>query len=70
MVKLRVKQVLREKGISIGKLSRLSDVSFSTCRRLANDPDYKPSLDTLEKIANALGVPINDLYKEEDKPNK
>ena len=70
MARLRIKQVLQEKGVSVGKLSRMSDISFSTCRRLVNEPDYSPSLDTLEKVAHALGVPISDLYEEEGQSKK
>lgn len=66
MVKLRVKEVLEEREISMGKLSRMSDVSFSTVRRLCNDAQYSPSLETLEKIARSLGIKISDLYQEEE----
>jgi transcriptional regulator with XRE-family HTH domain len=66
VVKIRVKQVLEERKISMGKLSRMSDVSFSTIRRICNDADYSPSLETLEKLARSLGVRIADLYHEEE----
>jgi DNA-binding Xre family transcriptional regulator len=64
MVRIRLKEVLREKHISMGKLSRISDVSFNTIRRISNDPTYSPTLNTLERIARALNVPISDLYEE------
>ncbi len=48
----------------MGKLSRISDVSFNTIRRISNDPTYSPTLNTLERIARALNVPISDLYEE------
>ena len=64
MVRIRLKEVLREKHISMGKLSRISDVSFNTIRRISNDPTYSPTLNTLERIARALNVPIADLYEE------
>jgi transcriptional regulator with XRE-family HTH domain len=64
MVRLRLKAVLKEKNMSMGKLSRISDVSFNTIRRISNDPTYSPTLNTLERIARALNVPISALYEE------
>ena len=64
MVRLRVKELLQERNISMGKLSRLSDLSLSTINRVCNDPTYSPTLNTLERIAKALGVHIQDLFEE------
>jgi len=65
MVRLRVKEVLQEKGMSRGKLSRLSDVALMTISRICNQPTtYSPTLNTLERIAKVLGVPIADLFEE------
>lgn len=51
----------------MGKLSRLSDVAWITISRMCNQPTtYSPTLDTLERIAKALGVPISELYEEVD----
>ena len=66
MVRLRLKQVLKEKDISMGRLSRLSDVSYSTIARICNDEHYSPSLAILERLARALSVHISDLYEEVD----
>jgi len=64
MVRLRVNEVRKAKRVSMGKLSRISDVSFTTIRRVCNDPFYSPTLNTLEHIAKALNVSISDLYEE------
>ncbi len=67
MVRLRVKEVLQEKGMSRGKLSRLSDVALMTVSRMCNQPTtYSPTLDTLDRIAKVLQVPISDLYEQID----
>jgi transcriptional regulator with XRE-family HTH domain len=66
VVRLRLKQVLKEKEISMGRLSRLSDVSYSTIARICNDVYYSPSLAILERLARALSVRISDLYEEVD----
>jgi transcriptional regulator with XRE-family HTH domain len=70
MVRLRVKEILQQKGMSMGKLSRASDVSFNTIRRVCNDPSYSPTLNTLVSIAKALNVSVSDLYEEipDDRP--
>ena len=63
MYRLRVKEVSQSKGYGIAKLSRLSDVSIISIRRMWRNPDYKPGLDTLEKIAKALDVRVEDLLE-------
>lgn len=66
MVKYRLNKVLKEKGVSQGKLSRMADVSLSTIQRLsAEGSTYNVSIEVLERIAKALGVKISDLYEEE-----
>jgi transcriptional regulator with XRE-family HTH domain len=50
----------------MGKLSRLSDVSYSTISRIANnDTSYSPTINILQRLAKALNVPISELYYEE-----
>jgi len=55
------------KTFSMSKLSRMSDISFSTISRIINDKNYSPTLSTLERIARALDIPISDLYEEIEK---
>lgn len=64
MVRLRVKEIAREKQISMGKLSRQADVSYRTIQRIFNDPTYMTTIPTLERIAKVLGVPVRDLLEE------
>ena len=63
MIRLRVKEVARQKGISMGKLSRQADIAYRTIQRIYNDPSYFPTLPTLEKIAKVLDVPIGELIE-------
>jgi len=56
MIRLRVKEVAKEKGFSMGKLSRASDVSFTTVKRMFDDPNYSVTTFTLDKLARALKV--------------
>jgi transcriptional regulator with XRE-family HTH domain len=64
MIRLKLKEVLEEKGVGMGKLSRLSDISYSTIFRICTDPTYSPSLNTLGRLAKALAVPLSALYEE------
>ena len=63
-VRLRVKEVAREKGISMGKLHRQADVSYKTIKRIYSDPFYATTTITLGKLAKVLGVPPGDLIEE------
>ncbi len=64
MLRLRLKEVLDEKGINMTRLSRMADVNYKTIRGIVHDPyrdvEYKP----LYKIAKALGLEIGDLIEE------
>jgi DNA-binding Xre family transcriptional regulator len=60
--RLRVDEILKEKKITTGKLSRGADIPISTVRRMVKEPTYQPRLDTLAKAARYLGVSVDDLY--------
>lgn len=63
-LRVRLKEVIEERGISMTRLSRLADVNYKTVSGLIKDPyrdvEYKP----LYKIAKALGVELGDLIEE------
>jgi transcriptional regulator with XRE-family HTH domain len=65
--RLRLKEVLGEKGITMGKLSRGADIPISTVRRMVNDPNYNPTGATLAKAAQYLGVSMDDLWYDDEK---
>ena len=64
MLRLRVKEVAESKGISMGKLSRLSDVTYNTIRTLYRHPEGGVNIQTLYRIAKALDVSVADLIEE------
>ncbi len=64
VVRLRVKEVAKEKGFSMGKLSRASDVDYNTIKRMYDDKKYSPTVDTLYKVAKVLNVSIAELVEE------
>ena len=63
MVRLRVKEVAEAKGYNMSSLSRASDVSFTTIKRLWKRPDGGANVETLDKIAGVLGVSVADLIE-------
>lgn len=68
MRQLRVKELLKERGISLGKFSRGADIPLNTVRRIVKDPNYNPTAATLMKAAGYLGVPIDYLFTDEESP--
>ena len=63
-VRLRVKDVAKEKGFSMGKLQRDAVVAYNTVKRMFKDPYYVTTTETLGKLARALGVPPGELIEE------
>ena len=61
--RLKVRQIATARGISMGKLSRMSDVDRNTIKRMFDDPNYSPTVDTLLKVAKALKVTLDDLVE-------
>ena len=64
VIRLRVKEVAKEKGISMGKLQRDADVAYNTVKRMFKDPYYVTTTETLGKLAKALGVQPGELIEE------
>jgi DNA-binding Xre family transcriptional regulator len=63
MIRLRVKEVAKAKGISMAKLSRLADLSPKTVQALWHDPYRDVAVSTLDKIAKALHVDVSKLVE-------
>ncbi|HEU5383132.1 MAG TPA: helix-turn-helix transcriptional regulator [Ktedonobacteraceae bacterium] len=60
--RLRVKEVIKRKGATISGVSRGADLSINMVRRMCNNPAYAPTYITLARVAEYLGVPMEDLY--------
>lgn len=65
MITSNLKYLMREKKISINKLIELSGVSNHTIVRARRTSICECTLVTLEKIANALGCKVKDLFEQE-----
>ena len=58
-----IKKYRKKLGISQDKLSKLADVTYNTIIKIESGATYNPRVETLKKIADALGVGIDDLMK-------
>ncbi len=64
MLRLRIKEIAESKGFNMSSLSRASDVSFTTVKRLWQKPYSDANTATLEKLAKALDVAVSDLLEQ------
>ena len=62
-IRLRVKEVAKEKGISQGKLSRSADVDIKTMQKIYRHPTSIVTTETLDKLAKVLGVDASELIE-------
>lgn len=56
-----LKAIRKEKGLSQNDVAERSDMIASTFNRIEN-MKVSPSIDTIERIANAMGVPFVELF--------
>ncbi|HVB76119.1 MAG TPA: helix-turn-helix transcriptional regulator [Ktedonobacteraceae bacterium] len=66
MVRLRIKEVAQIKGYTMNSLSRASDISLNTIKRLWKQPYSGVQVATLYKLARVLQVNINELTEYEE----
>lgn len=62
-MELRIKEILKEKGIAIKELAIMIELATPNLSNLINGKS-KPSIDVFERIAKALNVPISDLFEQ------
>lgn len=58
-----IKKHRKEKGLSQDKLSRMANVSHATIIKIESGGIQSPTIGTVQKIAKALGVGLDDLLK-------
>jgi len=63
-LRLRVKEVAKERSMSMTKLHIKSEVAYSTIRRLFRDPFAEVTTTTINRLANALGVSPTHLLED------
>jgi len=60
-MKFRIKEIGKEKGMTMEQIAGILDITPNTLTRNING---NPTIETLEKIANALDVPVSDLFEQ------
>lgn len=63
-MKILIWKVRREKHVSVEELAEKTGIGRSTIYNYENGL-FSPTIDALEKIADALGVQIEELYEKE-----
>ena len=57
----RIKQIRKQKGLSQEQVSEIAGIDPKSLSRIETGV-FNPALDTLESLANALGVGIQDFF--------
>ena len=58
-----IKRLRQEKELSQDKLSKLADLSLNTVVKIELDESPNPTIETIQRIAKALEVSVDDLLK-------
>lgn len=58
-----IKKYRNKADISQDRLSKLADVTYNTIIKIESGANINPTIDTLTKIAKALGVSVDELLK-------
>jgi len=58
-----IKKYRQEKELSQDKLSKLADLSLNTVVKIELDESPNPTIETIQKIAKALEVSVDDFLK-------
>jgi len=56
-----IKKLREAKGLSQEKLARLADVANNTLIKMESGENQNPTLNSLKKVAKALGASVDDL---------
>ncbi|MBL7150173.1 MAG: helix-turn-helix transcriptional regulator [Candidatus Pacebacteria bacterium] len=59
-----IRHYRKKLGLSQDKLSKLAEVAYNTVVKIESGENPNPTIDTLTKIAKALGISVDDLIKE------
>ncbi len=58
-----IKRYRQDKGLSQDKLSKLADLSLNTVVKIELDESPNPTIETIQRIAKALDVSVDDLLR-------
>lgn len=61
-MKCRIRELRQKSGLTMSELSRKSQISRATIWKLETEDDVITTTRTLSKIAEALSVPVAELF--------
>jgi len=61
MLAKNIRRLRTKKGLAQEKLARLADISTATLVKIESGVAKEPTITTVTKIANALGVSVDEL---------
>ena len=59
----KIKLLRNKQGLTQDELARKSDLPYTTLTKIETNVITKPSIQTVMKIANGLGIGVDDLMK-------
>ena len=65
----RIKDLMVANGFTVKQIASKCNITSMTINRLLNNPEYNPTTDTIERIAEALGVHEQYIYEAETESN-
>ena len=63
MIRLKIQEVAQQKGFSMSRLSRESNMAYKTIQTIWRDPYHEVTTTTLNKLARTLGVDPSELIE-------
>ncbi len=63
VIRLRIKEIAKERGMTMASLARHADIDIRTLRRIYREPTAEVSTYTIDKLARALNVSPVDLIE-------
>ncbi len=70
MISQNVRRIRKAKELSQDRLAKLAGITLTTLVKIESGTNDNPTIKTLQKIASALEVPVNDLLQDEsEKPD-
>ena len=59
----KIKQLRNKQGLTQDELARKSDLPYTTLTKIESNVITKPTIQTVMKIANGLGITVDDLIR-------
>jgi len=63
MINQNIKRLRKKRGFSQDKLCKMADLTHTTLAKIESGVNTNPTIKTLQKIAKALEVSLNELVK-------